>query len=49
MQETSFPFYEEFVVAYAYMQNSKFVRRITHILSILKKLVFVDLQYKAVH
>jgi hypothetical protein len=28
MQETPFPFYEEFVVASAYMQNAKFVRHI---------------------
>jgi hypothetical protein len=28
MQETPFPFYEEFVVACAYMQNAKFVRHI---------------------
>jgi hypothetical protein len=38
MQETTFPFYEEFVVAYAYTQNAKFV------FCILMKLVFVDLQ-----
>jgi hypothetical protein len=28
MQETPFPFYEEFVVACAYTQNAKFVRYI---------------------
>jgi hypothetical protein len=28
MQEIPFPFYEEFVVACAYMQNAKFVRHI---------------------
>jgi hypothetical protein len=28
MQETPFLFYEEFVVACAYMQNAKFVRHI---------------------
>jgi hypothetical protein len=49
MQETPFPFYEEFVVACASMQNAKFVRHIKRILSILKKLVFVDLQCEAVH
>jgi hypothetical protein len=28
MQENSYPFSEEFVVAYAYTQNAKFVRHI---------------------
>jgi hypothetical protein len=28
MQKTSFPFYDEFVVACAYTQNVKFVRHI---------------------
>jgi hypothetical protein len=46
MQETPFPFYDEFVVACSYMQNANFVR---HILSILKRLVFADLQCEAAH
>jgi hypothetical protein len=49
MHETPFLFYEEFVVACAYTQNAKFVRHITLILSILKKLVFADLQCEAMH
>jgi hypothetical protein len=28
MQETPFSFYEEFVVAYAYTQNAKFVKHV---------------------
>jgi hypothetical protein len=49
MQETPYPFYEEFIVACAYTQNAKFVTHKTRILSILKKLVFVDLQCEAAH
>jgi hypothetical protein len=48
IQETPFPFYEEFVVACAYTQNAKFVI-ITLILSLLKKLVFADLQCEEAH